>query len=102
MLLKYFTNIAKNICTSDDVVRCDPVSAEDEEVAKQATDYLNYVFNKDNDGFVSLYTLFKDALIQKNGIAKIYWDTSEKTRTRNYEKLSDDEYTMFLMSLVLK
>jgi len=77
-------------------VRCDPVSAEDEEVAKQATDYLNYVFNKDNDGFVALYTLFKDALIQKNGIAKVYWDTSEKREQETYEKLSDDEYTMLL------
>ena len=82
--------LLRTFAASDDVVRCDPVSAEDEEVAKQATDYLNYVFNKDNDGFVSLYTLFKDALIQKNGIAKIYWDTSEKQQQETYEKLSDD------------
>ena len=88
--------LLRTFAASDDVVRCDPVSAEDEEVAKQATDYLNYVFNKDNDGFVSLYTLFKDALIQKNGIAKIYWDTSEKQEQETYEKLSDDEYTMLL------
>ena len=88
--------LLRTFAASDDVVRCDPVSAEDEEVAKQATDYLNYVFNKDNDGFVALYTLFKDALIQKNGIAKVYWDTSEKREQETYEKLSDDEYTMML------
>ena len=88
--------LLRTFAASDDVVRCDPVSAEDEEVAKQATDYLNYVFNKDNDGFVSLYTMFKDALIQKNGIAKIYWDTSEKREQETYEKLSDDEYTMLI------
>ena len=88
--------LLRTFAASDDVVRCDPVSQEDEEVAKQATDYLNYVFNKDNDGFVALYTLFKDALIQKNGIAKIYWDTSEKSEQETYEKLSDDEYTMLL------
>ena len=88
--------LLRTFAASDDVVRCDPVSAEDEEVARQATDYLNYVFNKDNDGFVALYTLFKDALIQKNGIAKVYWDTSEKREQETYEKLSDDEYTMLL------
>ena len=88
--------LLRTFAASDDVVRCDPVTAEDEEVAKQATDYLNYVFNKDNDGFVSLYTLFKDALIQKNGIAKIYWNTSEKREQETYEKLSDDEYTMLI------
>ena len=40
--------------------------------------------------------MFKDALIQKNGIAKVYWDTSEKREQETYEKLSDDEYTMLL------
>ena len=78
--------LLRTFAASDDVVRCDPVTAEDEEVAKQASDYLNYVFNKDNDGFVALYTLFKDALIQKNGIAKIYWNTSEKREQETYEK----------------
>jgi len=88
--------LLRTFAASDEVVKCDPVSAEDEEVAQQATDYLNYVFNKDNDGFVSLYTIFKDALIQKNGIAKIYWDTNEKREQETYEKLSDDEYTMLI------
>ena len=88
--------LLRTFAASDDVVRCDPVSSEDEEVAKQASDYLNYVFNKDNDGFVALYTLFKDALIQKNGIAKIYWDTSEKREQETYEKLSEDEYIMLI------
>ena len=88
--------LLRTFAASDDVVRCDPVTAEDEEVARQASDYLNYVFNKDNDGFVALYTLFKDALIQKNGIAKIYWDTSEKREQETYEKLSEDEYIMLI------
>jgi len=88
--------LLRTFAASDDVVRCDPVTAEDEEVAKQASDYLNYVFNKDNDGFVALYTLFKDALIQKNGIAKIYWNTSEKREQETYEKLSEDEYIMLI------
>jgi hypothetical protein len=88
--------LLRTFAASDEIVKCEPVTAEDEEVAKQASDYLNYVFNKDNDGFITLYTLFKDALIQKNGIAKIYWDTSKKRERESYEKLSEDEYTMLL------
>jgi len=88
--------LLRTFAASDEVVKCDPVSAEDEEVAKQATDYLNYVFNKDNDGFITLYTLFKDALIQKNGIAKIYWNNSTKREQETYERLSDDEYSMLI------
>ena len=78
---------------SDNVFECEPVGAEDEELAKQATDYLNYIFYKENDGFVSLYTAFKDALIQKNGILKVFWDESEKTTREEYQKLTDDEFT---------
>ena len=88
--------LLRTFAASDEIVKCEPVTAEDEEIAKQASDYLNYVFNKDNDGFITLYTLFKDALIQKNGIAKIYWDTSKKRERESYEKLSEDEYTMLL------
>ena len=88
--------LLRTFAASDEIVKCEPVTAEDEEVAKQASDYLNYVFNKDNDGFIILYTLFKDALIQKNGIAKIYWDTSKKRERESYERLSEDEYTMLL------
>ena len=88
--------LLRTFAASDEIVKCEPVTAEDEEVAKQASDYLNYVFNKDNDGFITLYTLFKDALIQKNGVAKIYWNTSNKVERETYEKLSEDEYTMLL------
>ena len=88
--------LLRTFAASDEIVKCEPVTAEDEEVAKQASDYLNYVFNKDNDGFITLYTLFKDALIQKNGVAKVYWDTSKKRERESYEKLSEDEYTMLL------
>ena len=88
--------LLRTFAASDEIVKCEPVTAEDEEVAKQASDYLNYVFNKDNDGFITLYTLFKDALIQKNGVAKIYWDTNKKIERESYEKLSEDEYTMLL------
>tara|TARA_R100001129_G_scaffold25033_1_gene16379 strand:+ start:3024 stop:5129 length:2106 start_codon:yes stop_codon:yes gene_type:complete len=78
----------------DEVFKCDPVGPEDEEVAKQATDYINYIFYKENNGFTSLYTAFKDALVQKNGVLKIFWDSSEKTSREEYKKLTDDEFNL--------
>ena len=78
----------------DEVFKCDPVGPEDEEVAKQATDYINYIFYKENNGFTSLYTAFKDALVQKNGVLKIFWDSSEKTSRDEYKKLTDDEFNL--------
>jgi len=85
-------NLLKIFTASDQTVKCEPVKAEDVALAEQATNYINYIFNKDNDGFSILYTWFKDALIEKNGIVKVYWDESEKVEQETYENLSQQEY----------
>ncbi len=76
----------------DNVFQCEGTGPEDDEMARQCSDYLNYVFYKENDGFLALYSAFKDALIQKNGILKIYWDDSAKTEREEYTRLTDDEF----------
>ena len=76
----------------DNVFQCEGTGPEDDEMARQCSDYLNYVFYKENDGFVALYSAFKDALIQKNGILKVYWDDSAKTEREEYTRLTDDEF----------
>jgi hypothetical protein len=50
---------------SDHTAKCEPFNAEDVALAEQATNYVNYVFNKDNPGFQILYSWFKDALLEK-------------------------------------
>ena len=80
----------------DNVFHCEPVGVEDSETARQCSDYLNYIFYKENAGFTSLYTAFKDALIQRNGILKIYWDNSQKTTREEYKRLTTDEYNLLV------
>ena len=55
----------RTFTASPKAVQCVANNAQDEAIAKQATDYLNHVFYKDNDGFTNLYTFLKDALLQK-------------------------------------
>ena len=81
-------NLLRVFTASDKVVHCEPMTAEDVPMADQATAYLNHVFYKENDGFQLLYNFFKDALIEKNGFLKIYWDDSEKVDYETYENLS--------------
>jgi len=76
----------------DNVFNCEGTGPEDDEMARQCSDYLNYIFYKENNGFLSLYSAFKDALIQKNGILKVYWDDSAKTEREEYVRLTDDEF----------
>lgn len=88
-LMKIFTS-------GDEIVRFDAQNPDDEAVAQQATDYLNYIFSRQNNGFVVLYCLFKDALLQKTGFAKVYWEDYEDQGKESYEGLTDIELAMLM------
>jgi hypothetical protein len=88
-LLRVFTQ-------SDEMVRFEPKGAGDEEKAKQATEYVNWVLNHDNSGVILFHNWFKDALLQKNGIVKVYWDEQTDVTKEKYEGLNEEELTMLL------
>ena len=81
---------------SDNIVVFEPQGPQDEASAKQATDYCNWVFTKDNAGVAILHDWFKDALMQKNGIVKAYWQDKEDITKERYFDLSDDELAMLM------
>jgi len=85
-------NLLRVFTASDRVVNCEPVKAEDAPLAEQATAYLNHIFYKENDGFVLLYNFFKDALLEKNGILKVYYDDTVTVEHETYKNLTDQEY----------
>ena len=82
--------------THHNVAEFEPQGPEDVEMAKQATDYVNYVFNRQNNGFKVLYDVFKDALISKTGIVKHYWEEKTEVSTEHYENLTEIEYQAVL------
>ncbi len=88
-LIRIFTS-------SDQIVVADPVGPGDEAGAKQATDYLNHIFLKDNSGITILHNWFFDALLQKNGIVKAVWEEKEDVTKETYRGLSDDELALLL------
>ena len=83
-LMKIFTS-------GEDIVRFEPQNPDDDAAAAQATDYLNYIFSRENDGFLALYCLFKDALLAKNGFVKVYWEDYQDQRRETYQGLTDME-----------
>ena len=86
-LMRVFTS-------SDDAVVFEPVSQGDEEKAEQATQYVNHIFYKDNNGFEIMHDWFKDAILQKVGIVKAYWEDKTDVTTEKYYGLNDDELAM--------
>tara|TARA_R110002126_G_scaffold116902_1_gene256584 strand:- start:3033 stop:5159 length:2127 start_codon:yes stop_codon:yes gene_type:complete len=75
---------------SDRTVEYSPQSEEDVPAAKQATEYANFIINRDNRGFLEMHSAFMDALVRKVGIMKCYWEDSTETETINYTGLDDN------------
>jgi len=88
-LIRIFTS-------SENIVEFNPVKEGDEPLAKQATTYVNHVFYKDNDGFSVLHNWFKDALLEKVGVVKVYWDDETNITKETYQGLTDDELALIM------
>lgn len=83
-LLKIFT-------ASDRVVQFNPRKPGRDQMAEDATDYLNWIFSVKNPGFQLMHTQLKDGLLSKMGILKIWWDERREDVREDYEGLSDWE-----------
>lgn len=89
-LMRIFTS-------TDDYVAFEPVNRGDEELAEQATVYVNHIINKDNNGFEIFHNWFKDALLQKVGVVKAYWDNKIDVTTETYNNLTNEEVAVVAM-----
>lgn len=88
-LLKIFTS-------TDKAVSFDPQKAEDVAGAEQATDACNYVFYKQNNGFLTLYTAFKDALMVRNCAVMWRKETQEVVSSYPFRGASAEVLAMML------
>lgn len=78
------------------VVEFAPQGPEDVQNAEQATDYVDFIFKRDNPGFKILHSAFKDALVRKCGIVKYWWDESVEVRAESFSML--DEQSMMMLT----
>jgi hypothetical protein len=74
---------------TDRTVEFVPQGPEDVASAAQATDYANFIINRDNNGFLEMHSAFMDALVRKVGIIKVYWDDQTKFETYDMSGLDD-------------
>ncbi len=91
-------SLMRVFASGDEMVKFTPHGPEDVAMAEQASDYVNYVFTKDNDGWEILYSWFTDALLSKNGIVKVWWDEYEEAQREEYQRLTDDEFNYLILA----
>lgn len=80
----------------DSVVKFEPQNANDIEGSEQATDYVNYVMTRRNNGFLIFHDWFKDALLEKNSTVKVYWDEDHIPRKEEYRGIDEDQLAALL------
>jgi hypothetical protein len=81
---------------SEKVVEFVPRNANDMAMSEQATDYLNYIVRQDNDAIAIFYSVFKDALMNKGGFVKWWWDDSIEVHTHKFEGLDEGALGLIL------
>src|ERR1044072_8387970 len=77
---------------SDNVVQSEPRKPGGEDAARQATDYINYVFKAECDGYQVLHSAIWDALTFGNGIIKHWWDDAKEYKTETLTNLTELEF----------
>ena len=88
-LLKIFTS-------TDKAVSFEPTTAKDVAGADQATDACNYVFYKQNNGFLVLYTAIKDMLTVRNCAVMWRKETKETVSSVPFKSATQDMLAMLL------
>lgn len=88
--------IVRVFTASDHMANAEPVEKNDIEAARQATDGMNYVFWKQNEGYKILYNATHDSLLLGNGIVKAYWDDYPEYAVSTHTGLSDEQLAMLI------
>jgi len=90
-------SIMRTFFGTSKVVEFIPNGPEDIEVAKQQTNYINYIIQQKNPGFKVMYDVFKDALVRKAGYVKAYWDDTISSSTHEYSNISPEAYQALML-----
>lgn len=88
--------LLKTFSSTDKAVSFEPTRQEDVAGAEQATDTCNYVFFKQNNGFLVLYTALKDALTVKNSATMWRKETIETVSSIPFKNASEEMIAMLL------
>ena len=95
-ILMMLPSLVRIFAASENVISLVPRSPQDEAMAEQATNYVNYVFWQDNPGFLTLYGAFKDALTLKTGYVKWWTDNTHEVKRKQFVNITMEQLQMLL------
>lgn len=88
--------IIRVFTAADRMVDYEPRRPGDENFTDQASDYANYIFWVDNDGYRLLWDATHDSLLLADGIVKTWWDDAEEYETTFHTNQTEEGVAMLL------
>lgn len=89
-------SLCRIFANGDNIVELVPFGPEDEEQAKQETDYLNYLVTQKNRWFDICLTWFQDGLLMPNGYCLSYMEEVLQVEKDRYQGQSEDAVALLL------
>lgn len=83
-LIRIFTS-------SESVAEYVPTRADNVDLATQQTDYVNNIVYEENDGFLMLHSVFKDAMINKVGVVEWGTDTTPVPEHKTFQSITMEQ-----------
>jgi len=93
-ILMMLPSLIRIFAASENVISLVPRTPQDQDIAEQATNYVNYVFWQDNAGFLTLYGAFKDALTIKTGYVKWWTDNTKAVKRKQFVNITMEQLQM--------
>ncbi|USQ99523.1 portal protein [Sphingomonas aerolata] len=75
----------------NNIVAFAPQNGDDVQLARQATAYCDYVFFRQNPGLEIHNGVIHDSALNRLGIAKVYWDKSERSTGYTFDGASPED-----------
>lgn len=89
--------LSEIFCSGDEILKFTARGPEDEQAAEQESDYVNHIVTERNRWFEIWTAWSHDALLQKTGYVKAFWDDAEDRTRERYSGLTEQEYQALLV-----
>ena len=83
--------VMKSFTQNNEIVIFDPLGPGDELQAELESQYVYEILMKENDGFINLHQMVKDALMQNNGFLKVWYEEHTNDKTISYTGISEEQ-----------
>lgn len=99
-VLAIMPSLMRIFTSAERIAYFEPNSQDGVDMAEQQSDYIEKIFWDENDGFLLLHDVFKDALTQKTGIVK--WWTEDKLvpKHANFGQISAEQVAAMIQEYI--